>query len=56
MTTSLLLSKIAGISNTRNSRVDQPTRSRGGEQHEKRREFRRESSERLFLQVVQSED
>jgi hypothetical protein len=54
MTTSLLMSKMFDISDARR-RVNH-TRVARMEDHDKRREFRRESSERLFVQIVTSED
>ena len=52
MTSSLLLSTIISLSNARNRQnVDKPTVDG---RYEQRQEFRHDSSERLFLQVVQS--
>lgn len=54
MTTSLLMSKIVDISAARRRRDRRETGMNTN--HEKRREFRRLSSERLFVQIVKSDD
>jgi PilZ domain len=54
MTTSPLISKIINFTDVRNARLTPRARSRVADHHEQRREFRRQSSERLFLQIVQS--
>ena len=56
MTTLPLLSKIYGVVSTLNSRDATTFNRRANCEHEQRKEFRRESSERLFLQVVQADD
>ena len=56
MTTSLLLSKITGISSAGKRPTVPPGASSSNGQHEKRSEFRCGSNERLFFQVVHSED
>lgn len=55
MTSSLLLSKIYSVVNAWNSRQGNAFNHSTVHQ-EQRKEFRRESNERLFLQVVQCED
>jgi hypothetical protein len=55
MTTFPLLSKIHSLVSIRNS-PDRSVNGRANFEHEQRREFRRGSNERLFLQVVKSED
>ena len=55
MTTSLLLSKIISLSDAR-SRKSSASIRRVNDDHEQRREFRRESNDRLFLQIVKSDD
>ena len=52
MTSSLLLSTIINLASAR-SRQDAPKPSTEG-RYDQRQEFRRESNERLFLQIVQS--
>lgn len=56
MTTALLNSNIIYLSEAREKRFFQGPVSRGTEKHERRRAFRRESGERLFLQIVHSAD
>lgn len=57
MTTShLLLSKIIDFTIARNRSQLPPVESDVVEHHEQRRELRRRSNDRLFLQIVQSED
>ena len=56
MTTFPLLSKIYSLVSVLNSRDSRAINDRANHEHEQRKEFRRESSERLFLQVVQSDD
>ena len=56
MTTSLLLSKIINLASARNRRGKLPVKSHADDHDERRRELRRESSDRLFLQIVQSEE
>jgi hypothetical protein len=56
MTTFPLLSKIHSLVSIQGSRGTRAINSRANFEHEQRKEFRRGSNERLFLQVVQSED
>lgn len=56
MTTLPLLSKIYSLVSELNSRDASTISGRTNFEHEQRKEFRRESNERLFLQIVQSED
>ncbi len=56
MTTFLALSKIFSLVTTMSGCRENSIRSRTHDEHEQRKEFRRDSNERLFLQVVQSED
>ncbi len=57
MTTSLQLSNIINLASVRNERNNiRHINCVSKERHEQRREFRRESSERLFLQIVQSSE
>ena len=56
MTTSLLLSKIFGLVNASDGRQENAANRQSTVQHEQRKEFRRESNQRLFLQVVQCAD
>jgi hypothetical protein len=56
MTTFPLLSKIHGVVSALNNRNASAINGRANYEQEQRKEFRRESNERLFLQVVQSDD
>ncbi len=56
MTTSVLSSKIIDLANARGRRGKQPAKSYADDHHEQRCELRRESSDRLFLQIVQAEE
>ena len=56
MTTFPLISKIHSLVSALNGRDASAIRRRTNFEHEQRKEFRRDSSERLFLQVVQSEN
>lgn len=55
MTTSLLMSKIVDISAARRRR-DRRDTTMNQPSHDKRREYRRRSNERLFVQIVRSDD
>ena len=56
MTTFPLLSKIHSLVSIQSSRGTRAHNGRDNYEHEQRKEFRRGSNERLFLQVVQSDD
>lgn len=56
MTASLLFAKIIDFANARSRRLAPPDNSNPDRHHEQRRELRRESGDRLFLQIVESED
>lgn len=55
MTTSLLMSKIVDISSARRRRDKRET-SMSKSDYEKRKEYRRNSSDRLFVQIVRSHE
>lgn len=56
MATSLLLSRIIDFTKVRNRWRTQPEKGNAVDYHEQRREPRRQSNDRLFLQIVQSEE
>lgn len=56
MTSSVVFSKIFSLVNAWNNRPALAVDSGADQGHEQRREFRRESNERLFLQIVQAKE
>ena len=57
MTTSVQLTNNISLASFRDERRElNPSKYYSHERHEQRREFRRESNERFFLQIVQSSD